>query len=158
MSWLYFVAGVEVGNRACDLKDAIVPASREALTDHRLFEQMFTLRVEPAVFSNVFRAHCGIRKDAVAIKSRELTLAGTDHSSANSLGAVPHWTSLSAKFIELYRRNVDVNIDAVEEGAGDLPYVTLYLKRRTFTFPGRAEVAAWARVHRGDECEIGREC
>jgi len=86
---------------------------------------------------------------------------GLDLSGANDLLSY-HIRVPTAGFApqraKAHRRNVDVDINPIQQWPrypGDIP---LNLSRRTFTFsPARPEVAARARVHRSNQNEPRRE-
>ena len=149
--------GGKVGDGAGDLEDAVVAAGGEALAGHRPFEQGFAGGIERAELADLAGRHCGIGEDALAPKAFELSAAGFDNAFADVGGWLGGAVRAAAELGEFYGRHVDVDIDAVHQRAGDLADITLDLHRRALALAARAEVAARARVHRGDEREICRK-
>ncbi len=85
-----------------------------------------------------------------------LDFAGAQHAIANRRRAF-HF-DVAAQFFVFHRGDFDVDVDAVEQRAGNFRDVTLDLHRRAVAFArGIAEESAGARVHRGGEHEARRK-
>jgi len=121
------------------------------------FEEFFAFGGNGAIFADQFGWHLRVRIDflfgGVAL--------GLDFSRAQNPFAHGRRTFhlyVATQFFVLHRRNFDVNIDAVEQRAGNFRNVALNLNRGAMTFAGGiAEEAAGAGVHRGGEHEARGE-
>src|SRR5690606_8241456 len=66
--------------------------------------------------------------------------------------------SAGGKFLEWYGRNLDVNVDTIEQRTRDLPHIFFHLRRRAMTrTPRVAAIPARAGVQGGNEHEIRGE-
>ena len=82
------------------------------------------------MFADLCGGHCGVRVSsaavAVGIESRcELDVACSDDAVANSGAWLAGFNASAAEFVELNRRHVDMDVDAVHQRAGDISDVTL---------------------------------
>ena len=118
----------------------------EALALHRFFKERFAVGVERAVFADLRGGHCGIgicsAAVAVRVESGELDVACADDAIADRRAWLAGFDAASAKFVELYGRHVDVDVDAVHQRAGYLADVALDDLRRALALAARSEVAA----------------
>ena len=88
--------------------------------------------------------------DVSFLKTLELDVTSLIDTLANRLRWFP--SVATGEILIAYRRHFDLNIDAVEERAGDSRAIALDLQRRAHAFFLRiGKKAARARVHRCDE-------
>ena len=137
-------ARFQIGDGARDLENPVVRASRQALPQHRALQQVFAFRIECAKPSNLRRRHRRIRVNFITAESFELYFARCYNALANRRRVFSRRNILAAQFFEINRRNVDVNVDSVEQRTGNLADVALNLRRRAAAFALRAEIAARA--------------
>lgn len=104
--------------------------------------------------TNVPRRHLGVRLHAERPEALELALAGANHARAHGGRALGQRSGL--ELFGRQRRKLDVQVDAVQEGARDAAQVSLTLGRGAqAAVEGRA--AAAARIGRADQLEAGGE-
>ena len=104
------------------------------------------------------RAHAGVAVHfRIGMKADVLYFAGALDAFADRGGG---FFRPSARDIAVFDGgDFDVEIDAIEERAGDALPVTVHLGRAAAAFAFQiAEISAGTRVHRSDEHELGREC
>lgn len=136
------VLAVEVGDCACDFQDSVVGAGGEAHAADGHFEGAFAGVVKGGELAELLRGQVG-----VVIATRLLAGPGSQYTLAHLLGR--HAFVVAAQFFVGDGRDFDVEIDAVEQGAGDLAEVALDDRwRATAFFGGIAEKAARLRVYR----------
>ncbi len=149
--------GAEVSDCTGDFADFVVGAGAEAELGHCLFEEHFTGLVEFAVFSYLAMAHSRVSHSGCAgvavAEAGGLDFACSGYALADGGGV--ELAGFVAELLEAYGGDVDVDIDAVDEWAGDFGDVFFDLSRRAAAaFLFGSEVAAGAGVHGGDEHEL----
>lgn len=103
------------------------------------------------------RAHAGVAVHfRIGVEAGALFLAGVLDAVADGGGG---FVGAGARDVAVFDGgDFDVEIDAIEKRAGDALAITLDLDGATAAFAFQiAEVSAGARVHRGDEHELGWE-
>ena len=125
---------VEVGDSPRHLEDAVVGAGGESLLLHGTLEQPLGVGAELAVGADLTRGHLRIRVDLLAILAEAfaLALARGENSFADLGGAFGG--GAPAQFLVLNGGNLNVNVDAVEQRAGDLGDVALDHRRGAHAF------------------------
>ncbi len=146
--------GFEVGDGAGEAEDFVVGAGAEAEFLAGLFEERFARFVEFAEFADFARGHAGV--GAVGGETGALVVAGGDdlfaQVGAGGAGLV------GAEVAVGDGGDFDVNVDAIEERAGDAAHVGLDLARGAAALVARvAVVAAGTGVEGGDEGDGGGE-
>src|ERR1700755_765261 len=119
------VSAFEVCNGARNFKDAVMRASGETLLLHGALEQSFGIGPEFAVCADLASRHLSVREDLVTgfLESGALPLSAC-HDAGADLGRTFGGCS-AAQLLILDGGNLYMNIDAVEERAGDLGDVAL---------------------------------
>lgn len=150
------LAAFEVGDGARYFQDAVVGAGREVETVHGVLQQSQAAVVGTGVERKQAAVHLGIAIDAgdggVALF---LNLTGAYHPFAND-GAGLAGAGVGHLF-EGYGDDFDLQVDTVEQWAGDAVQVFLHLTGRAYAgFGGVVVVAAGTGVHAGHEHEAGR--
>lgn len=99
--------------------------------------------------------HLGITVDAgLSGKALSLYLSCLDDTFTDACTAFSRGTF--GYLLKRYGNNLHLNVDTVEQRAGNLVQVTLYLSRMTDTMAGgMVVVAARTRVHRCNQLEVG---
>ena len=94
-------------------------AGTETLLLHGTFQQAFAITGEFAVRSNLAGSHLRIRIDPFACggEAVQLNLASPQHTFANRSRVF--WHAVAAQLLVIHRRNIDVNVNAVHQWAGD---------------------------------------
>jgi hypothetical protein len=150
--------GFEVGDGAGDFQDAVVGAGAEALLGHGAFEQAFAIGGERAGDADVAGGHLGVAVQLFFRRGEafELFLAGANDAVAN-LGGGFRLVG-GAHFFVVHGGNVDVDIDAVHERAGDFRDVALDHGSGAVAFATAVVVeAAGAGIHGGGQHEARGE-
>ena len=114
--------------RAGDAQDAVVGARRKAEARERLLEQPRRAAVEGAEAPDEARRHLGITGEPEGREALELAAPGGDDALAHGGGIVPF--AFAGEIVVLDRRDRDVQVDAVEQGARDARPVVLDLRGR----------------------------
>ena len=148
-------ASVQIGYGARDFQDAVVGTGGEVETLHGGTKKNHAVGVGLGVLVQEARSHLGIAMDArKAGKAFGLYLAGTDDPFAD--GGAGLACLAFGKLLEGYRNDFHLDVNPVEEGAGDTVQVLLYLPGRTYTMAGGVVViSAGGGVHRGYQGEAG---
>jgi hypothetical protein len=110
----------------------------------------------PAASSWQSWSHAAIQLARTGTESLQLNGAGLVNLLAHggTTGAVGGF----GEIVKRHWRHFNVQIDAIEERPGDAAHVLLDRDGGTLALVLRiAEEAAWARIHRGDEDEVGGE-
>ena len=90
----------------------------------------------------------------VAFKSRLLAFTRTNDPVANLARNFLH--AFAGHVAIFDGRNLDVQIDAIEQRTGDALSITLHLERAATAFAFQiAEISARTRIHGGDQHELG---
>lgn len=143
---------IEIGEGAGDLDDAVCGAQRQAEAFAGVFQPATVLHHQRAVATQALE----IEKRVGAALAIELALAGLGHGFRGAC------TVLAAGLGVVQRGGFagdgEVQVDAVEQRAGELGAVALDLLRGATAWVGDvAQVAAGAGVHGGDQLETRRE-
>src|SRR5581483_8357611 len=148
---------IEIGNGARDFQDAVVCAGRKAEPRDRCLQQLLAICGNRAVLADQFGRHLCVGIDAFfGCESFELTGARADHAIPNRSRIFG--SSLSAQFLVLDRRDFDMNVNSIEQRAGNFRYVSLNLRGCAMAFAGWiAEEATGTGIHRRGQHEPGGE-
>src|SRR5581483_9760046 len=103
----------QVGDRARDLQDAVVGAGGEAHASDGHLERPLAGRVEGAFLADEAGGHAGVVVAALLLDGAGALDAGADLGGGFGL-------CVAAEFLIGDGGDLDVNVDAVEEGAADL--------------------------------------
>ena len=137
------LGALEIGDGAGDLEDARVAAGGEAEALGDEFEEAVPGFVRLAMFTNEARRHLGVAVDAAVAEALFLDGAAGFDAAGDDLrgfgvGAID-------EIAILHRRDFDLDVDAVEQGAGDLGAIALDDHRRAGIGVGRVgKIAAGA--------------
>jgi len=152
------IRGVEIGDGARDFKDAVVSTSGKAEAGDGVFQKFFTVGRDGTLFANETSGHLGVGVGFLfGRKTSGLTIASGDDACADGGGIFAGRGS--AELFVFYSRDFDVDVDAVEQRAGNFGDVALDHGRSAVTFArGVAEVTARTGIHGGGEHEARRKC
>ena len=141
----------EIGDGAGDLENAIVGAGGEVEGLHRLFEKLGTLGVDGAVLTHNLGTHIGVGADVGKFgKAGALEIAASHDALAHGGGGLALF--IRGELLVVDEGDFDVEIDAVEKGAGNLGAVGYDLTGTTTALAdGIAIEAAGARIEGADE-------
>ena len=140
------VAAVEVGDGAGELEDAVKGAGAELELRHRRLDQRLPRLVELAVLAHLGRSHVGVglfQQVAVALRRESIlrqglrqavALDGVGGLDAGADGAAGFAEAVGEELVVVDAGDVDVDVDAVEEGAGDALLVASDGSRTTGAF------------------------
>jgi hypothetical protein len=146
----------QIRNRPRQFEDAVVGARGKLELVHGGFDQAAGGIVQGAVFAYFGGAHIGIAGEIGAGETLALDLAGGFDAGAHGLGGFTQ--AGIAQFFIFHARDVDVNVNAVEERTGDALLVFgHYAGGAGAGFDRVAVVTAGAGVHGGDQLEGSRE-
>ena len=152
------IGSVEVGYGASDFQDSVVGARGESLLLHGALEETFGVRAEFTVGADLASGHLGVGKHLVAgfVETMALPVTSGEDACPDFGGSFSGRTA--TQFFVLNGRHLYMDIDAVEERAGDFSHVALNHRRRAHALAGFVvEVAAGAGVHGGGEHKSSRE-
>src|SRR5262249_31329528 len=150
MGGLDFFGAGEIGDGAADFEDPAVGAGAQAQFVDRGFEQSLGIVIHGTIALDISGAHLGVGMDVSFLKTLELDVTSLIDTLANHLRGFP--SIATGEILIAYRRHFDLNIDSVEERAGDARAIALDLQRRADAFFLRVgKKAAGARVHGCDE-------
>lgn len=120
-------------------------AGTQALLLHGALQHVFALTGELAVGADLAGTHLRVGEDTLGGKAVELNFPRAQHSFANLRRALR--SVAGAKLAIVHRRHVDVNVDAIEQRAGNLGDIALDDRRGALTFAGAVvEVSARLRL------------
>lgn len=143
-------AAVEVGNGARHPQHAVKGAGGEAQLDHGGLQKVMALGVEGTGAFQGLAAQALVK----ALLPAELALPRQQHPFPHHGGAFSRLALLQLAWRQ--RRHLDMQVDAVEQGAGQAAAVAADLFHgAAATTAGIAQVAAGAGVHGGDQLEAG---
>lgn len=135
----------EVGDRPCDLEDAVVGAGGEGELLHRLLEEIAERGFQGAVSAKLGLGHASVGDGVAAFEAAELPLAGSHDPITNRRRGLAELGR--AQFGECDRRGLDVDVDPVQKGPADPRPVSLDLGGRALAPVTRIpEVPTGARV------------
>ena len=121
-------AVVEVGDRAGDAQNFVVGAGREAQLGHRGLQKVLAFVVELAMNPDLPRGHLAVVAVRAAGEAATLDRAGGDHRLAHLRRST--CPPRSPKALERHGRHFDVDVDAIEQRAGDFAHVPFDLRHR----------------------------
>ena len=132
----------EIGQGAGHFEDAVMGPGAEVEGVHGLLEGAFAALVDAAVFADEAARHVGVGVDAGVIdEALHLDAAGFVDAGLDHFARFA--TAVAAQLLVFDRRDIDMEIDSVEEGAADPLAVFLDLVGGTATLPGGiAEISA----------------
>lgn len=110
-------AGFEIGNGSGDLDDPVVGAGGKAELPNGLVQERLAGLVDPAEFFEVLGLELGIRVDSLAGKPLELDVSCPAHSHADRFRLFRF--GVGVELFVFYGGHFDVEIDSVQDGAGD---------------------------------------
>jgi len=136
----------EIGNRARDPQDPVVGASRKPEARNCVLHQLFAFPVQFAKAADRARGHLGVAEDAEGLQAAELMRPRPENPVADG-GRFFAPFVLGQVFV-FHGRNLDVEIDPVEQRTGDAGKVALDQGRRTAAFvQGVSVKTARVRIH-----------
>ena len=118
----------EVGDRAGHPERPIVAASREAEPRHGCTHETGAFGSERAEAPEQTRAHLGVDAQARPVEPLTLALARDQHAGPNRRRAGPAAAPLELGGLE--GRQLHLQVDPVQQGAGEAPEITVALGRR----------------------------
>jgi hypothetical protein len=150
------IALLQIGDGARHLENAVVGAGRQTQMVDRPLQEFFALLVDRTVAADVAGGHMGVAEQlGMAFEAGQLSLTGSVDPFAYRGGRLAG--RLAHQVVEGDSGDLHVEIDPVEEGAGDTRPVALDRQRRAGAFVmGIAQIAAGTGIHGGDEHELGR--
>src|ERR1700678_4437046 len=144
----------EIGNGAGDFEDAVVGAGAQIQIGHGEFQQLDGGLVQRAMSLDFLGPHAGVAGDGRFVgEAGLLELAGLDDAGANGGGSFAG--PLAADFAKFDLGHLDVQINAVEQRAGDAAEIVLDFAGRTAGFA--RHFAVGGGIHGGDQHKLGRE-
>ena len=145
----------EIGDGSGDFQDAIVGTGAQALLSHSSLKQVLTVSGKTTECSHMPRSHLSVAVDCVftvGVEPGKLPLARV-HDSLQDLGGTFRLMRAS-HFLVVHGRNIDVDVDSIEQRTGDLRNVALNHRRRTVALVRAIVVkTAGTRIHGGGEHE-----
>lgn len=156
LSFYPFLVG-EISDGSGELENACVTARGQAKAAGDLFQQHLSGRVELAEFADVTGLHLGVGVQAEFTQPLTLNLARPGDPLAD-VGTALGRFDLSQVFVR-HARNLDVQVDTIEQRAGQLAAVALNHCRSTAAgvlLMRITQVAAGARIHCRNQHEVGR--
>ena len=137
-----FHAG-EIGNGAADFQDSTISSRAQAEFVDRGLQQSLCILFHRAVAADFPGAHLGVRVQLGFLEALQLQHARGVDALADDVRAFAG--VFRGQLLIAQSRHFDLNVDAVEQRAGDLGAVALDLQRRAGAFLLRiGEKAAWA--------------
>jgi len=114
----HILRAVQIGNGASDFQDAVMRARRKAHAGDRILQHLFAVFADRAEFADQLGRHLRVGKyfPLPGIASG-LALAGAHHAFADRGGVFGR--AAAAQLLVLHRGHLDVNIDAVDQRAGN---------------------------------------
>ena len=125
------VAALHVGNRPGDFQNALIGPRRQLELCICLSEQILRIGVRTAILLDLPRVHLRIAQDTAVLKAGVLTSSGRIYARAD------HARRFSGRAVAQLGiadfRHLNLNIDPIQQRAGNLCAVSLHLCRRTAT-------------------------
>ena len=133
-------------------------AGGEAEASDGIFQEFFAVGGDGAVFADEARGHLGVGVGFLfGREASGLAIASGDDAGADGGGIFAG--RRCAEFFVFYGRDFDMDVNAVEQRAGNFCDVALDHGRSAVTFAGGiAKVAAGAGIHCGGEHEARGKC
>ena len=152
------VAGCQIGDGAGDFENAVVGTGAEVEILHGMAEHFEGGVVEGAEFFDLAVRHPGIG-GGFSLTGEPVFLDTTRLKNAIEDFCGRLGRAATRELLECHGRRFDMDVDAVEERAGDAVAITLDLNAGATALALRITVkSARAGVHRGNENEFGGEC
>src|SRR5438445_7172064 len=150
------VAAGEISRGARYAENAVVSARGEPPRRDRLSKKAFGLGVDGAEALHLGHGEVGVHAAPGRREANAHALAGREDALAHIRGA---FTAVVPQPLERNTRNMDPQVDPIEERTRDPPAIPLDLIREARALAlGIAPEAAGTWVHRGDEDEPRRVC
>ena len=108
------VLAVQIRDGAGNLEDTIVGPGRESEFFHRGLQEGLGGFIQDAVFPQFLRAHLGVGENPVLTKTRQLSIAC--HADPFADGRAGLTLIGRRQFPPLERRDLDMQVDAVQQG------------------------------------------
>ena len=132
MGGLDFFGAGEIGDGTADFEDPAVGAGAQTQFVDRGFEQSLCVVINGTIALDVSCAHLGIGVNVSFLKPLQLNRARIVDPLADELR---RFAGVAAGEILIAdRRHFDLNVDAIEERAGDAGAIALDLQRRADAF------------------------
>ena len=139
------IAAVEIGNSAGYFEDTGIGAGRETEAVGDQFQHAVAGRVQFAVFLDETRRHLGVAVDFGAFVALQLQFSGMLHPFGYGSGTF-RFTTIGQISV-FHSRHFDVNVDPVQQRAGDAGAVTVNGNRSAGARVGRIrKVPTWTGV------------
>ena len=124
------IGAFQIGDGPGYFEDAVVGSRREPLLLHGPLQEALGVRAQFAIGANLPGGHLRIRKNLFSVSTEPLALPFPcrHYPVANLGGAFPRRSA--AQLLVMDRRHLDVNVDTVEQRAGDFGYIALDHRRR----------------------------
>ena len=145
---------IEISDSARNFQNPIVSAGAQVQFVHGYANQVLRILSEFAVLLKLARGHASIAVYfCVAAKPLLLTLTRANNALTDRGRRL--FSALAGDVPILHGWDFNVQIDTVQQRAGDALSITLHLGGTATAFAFEvAKVAAWTRIHRGDEHEL----
>lgn len=129
----------KVGNGPADLQDAVIRPRRKPQACHSRLQHLPAGTVKPTVAPDSLRRHVRIAKHGwlclvACSEAFELAFARPHHPRPDGGGVFTG--RIGGQFPEMNGRNVHVNVNPVQQRAGDFGDIPLNLGRRALAFAG----------------------
>ena len=121
------LGSIEIGDGAGNLEDARVAAGGEAEALGDEFEEAVTGFVRLAMLADQARRHLGVAVDAAVVQPLLLYCAAGFDTQGNDLGCFGVGTVDKIAIFDGW--DFDLDVDTIEEGAGDSGTIALYSRR-----------------------------
>jgi hypothetical protein len=132
MLGLDLLARFEIRNRARDPQDPVVGASRKPQPRDCILHQLLAFPIQFAKATERARGHLGVAENAEGLETARLALPSGQDALPDSRRFFA--LLLLGQFFVFHGRNLDVQIDPVEQRTGDAREVTLDQGRRAIAF------------------------
>lgn len=156
MRRLYELTVFEVSNGACHFQYTVVGAGRKIETVHCIFQQCETFIIRAGIKGEQFTGHLCIAVNSgkicipVFLDLSRLYHAFAYHSAGLARSCIGH-------LLKRNGHNLDLQVDAVEQGTGYTVQVFLYLPRTAYAgFRRMVVISAGAWIHRSYQHKTGR--
>src|SRR6185437_13834019 len=158
MGYGQLVGAFEIRDGTGYLEDAVVGAGGKSLLLHGPLQEALGIGPQLAVGADLPGGHLRVGKDLFSMLFEAITLALTSgHDATANLGGA-FGSRSAAQFLILDRRNFDVNVNAIEQRAGDLGHIALNHGWRAETLARFViKKTTGARIHGCGEHEARRK-
>ena len=121
------LAGVEIGERSRNAPDAIVTTRRQPETAARLDQKAHRRERQRSVALELGSCHARVRRGTLGPEAGSLPLPGRPHAIPHAQGRLPRHRARQIDRVD--RRNLDAEIESVEQRSGQLCLVAPHFVR-----------------------------